>query len=252
MIVSAPRRLHTRGQKLVGVLREPGYRRALLHGVAAAVEHEAIPIRRDFRTIIDVGANRGQFALFAARRFPQAALLCFEPLDVPRAKLKVAVGRRQRLTVFDVALGARSEQAEFHVSVADDSSSLLPIGQLQRDAFPGTEERTTVGVQVRRLDEVVTSADCTAPALLKIDVQGGELAVLQGADSILGSIDAVLVEASFSELYAGQALVDEVWSFLASKGFTCRGVWSMTYGSEGACLQGDFLFARQGFEPLTL
>lgn len=244
-------RLGSRWRKLVGVLRAPQYRRALLHGVAASVEHEAIPLRSDFRTVIDAGANRGQFALFAARRFPQAALLCFEPLDVPRNKLERVLGQTRRLSVFDAALGARSESAEFHVSTADDSSSLLPIGHRQRDAFPGTAERTTIIVQVRRLDEVVTPADLTPPVLLKIDVQGGELGVLQGTDSVFGSIDAVLVEASFIELYAGQALIDEIWGFFRLKGFTCRGVWSVTYGSGQECLQGDFLFAREGFEPLA-
>ena len=88
--------------------------------------------------------------------------------------------------------------------------------------------------------------------LLKIDVQGGELGVLQGAEEILQSIDAVLVEVSFVELYAGQALADEVWRHLQSHGFSCRGVWSMTYGVRGECLQGDLLFARAGFEPLSV
>jgi hypothetical protein len=64
----------------VAILREPAYRGALSHGVAASVEHEAIPLRREFRTVIDARANRGRFAVFAARRFPPAALICFEPL----------------------------------------------------------------------------------------------------------------------------------------------------------------------------
>jgi hypothetical protein len=63
-------RLGSRVQKLLGILREPFYRSALRHGVAASIEHEAIPLRTDFRTVIDVGANRGQFALFAAHHFP--------------------------------------------------------------------------------------------------------------------------------------------------------------------------------------
>jgi hypothetical protein len=154
--------------------------------------------------------------------------------------------------VSDVALGAANEEAEFHVSAADDSSSLLPIGQRQREAFPGTDERTTMTVQVRRLDEVLRPEELVAPVLIKIDVQGGELGVLQGAEEILQSIDAVLVEVSFVELYAGQALADEVWRHLQSHGFSCRGVWSMTYGVRGECLQGDLLFARAGFEPLSV
>jgi hypothetical protein len=150
-----------------------------------------------------------------------------------------------------VAAGAESAEAEFHVSEADDSSSLLPIGRRQTDAFPGTTQRTTTTVHVRRLDEVLTTADLIGPVLLKIDVQGSELAVLQGAERLLSAIDAVLVEVSFVELYAGQALADEVWDELRNRGFSCRGAWSMTYGPRKECLQGDLLFARQGFEPLS-
>lgn len=234
---------------MLGVLREPEYRRALRHGVAASVEHEAIPLRRDFGTVIDVGANRGQFAVFAARRFPQARLICFEPLPRARAKLQRALGTLDRVRLSEVAVGAANEDREFHVAAADDSSSLLPIGERQREAFPGTRERTTIVVQVRRLDDVLTTADFVGPVLLKIDVQGGELGVLQGAEQILQSIDAVLVEASFVELYTGQPLVDEVWGNLRSSGFSCRGVWSIGYGVAGECLQADFLFVRSGFEP---
>jgi FkbM family methyltransferase len=236
--------------KLFGVLREPEYRHAVRHGVAASVEHEAIPLRSDFRTVLDVGANRGQFAVFAARRFPGATLFCFEPLPGAREQLVRAIKTPSRLRLSDVALGASTEAAEFHVSSADDSSSLPPISRRQSEAFPGTGERTTVTVQVRRLDEMLTAPELNTPVLLKLDVQGAELAVLEGAELLLPSIDAVLVEVSFVELYAGQPLADAVWAKLRESGFSCRGAWSMTYGPKRECLQGDFLFAREGFDPL--
>jgi FkbM family methyltransferase len=246
-----PDSLVSRARKLVAVLREPVYRRGLLHGVAASVEHDSIPFRADFRTVLDAGANRGQFALFAAHRFPRAELLCFEPLDGPRDILRRAIGPTPRLTVFGVALGSRSESAEFNVSAADDSSSLLPIGHRQSSVFPGTELLETITVRVCRLDELVRPEDLKHPVLLKIDVQGAELGVLEGSGAVLDAVDAVLVEASFVELYCGQPLVDEIWGFMRHNGFTCRGIWSMTFGPRRACLQGDFLFARQGFDPLA-
>jgi FkbM family methyltransferase len=243
-------KVSARARKLLTVLGDPVYRRALAHGVAASVEHEAIPLRGDFRTVIDAGANRGQFALFATRRFPDAALICFEPLPGPGARLLRVIGGSARLSLRPVALGAADGDADFHVSAADDSSSLLPIGRRQREAFPGTDERSTSTVKVRRLDEMVSSEELVSPVLLKIDVQGGELGVLQGAEGVLVAVDAVLVEVSFVELYDGQPLADDVWSFLRPHGFSSRGVWSLSYGRTGECLQGDLLFARDGFQPL--
>lgn len=241
-----------RGRKLFKVLREPLYRRALWYGVAASVEHEVIPFRGDFQTVIDAGANRGQFAVLATRRFPHAALICFEPLQEPGARLRRAVGNKSRVKLWEVALGAGDEEAEFHVSAADDSSSLLPIAPRQSEVFPGTEERSVRTVQVRRLDHVLRADDLTAPSLLKIDVQGGELGVLRGAEAILPLIDAILVEVSFVELYSGQPLADDIWSYLRNHGFNCRGAWGMSYGRKGECLQGDLLFARVGFDPLAV
>jgi hypothetical protein len=56
-------------------------------GVAAALGHEEISFRRDFRTVIDVNVHTGQFALFAAANFPSARLYCIEPLVSARTKL---------------------------------------------------------------------------------------------------------------------------------------------------------------------
>lgn len=239
-------------RKLVRVAKVPRYRRALRHGVAAAVEHEAIPLRPDFDTVIDVGANRGQFAIFAAHRFPGARLICFEPLPGPRAKLKRVTACTGQLRVFDVAVADSNRAADFHVSAADDSSSLFPIGQRQREAFPGTEELETIKVNVRRLDELLGPSDLVGRVLLKIDAQGGELDALRGAQDLLDSVDTILVESSFTELYTGQPLADEVCDFLRTRGYGCVGVWSVIYGRGGNCIQADFVFARAGFDPLVM
>lgn len=240
-----------RARKLFAVLRHREYRRAMRVGVAASVEHEAIPLRKDFATVIDVGANRGQFAVFVRRRIPNSTLICFEPLPGARARLKRAVGEA-RLQLSEFALGARDGTAEFHVASADHSSSLMPIGSRQVEAFPGTKERRTIAVEVRRLDGVLGQQTLVRPVLMKIDVQGGELGVLEGARLTLEEVDALLVEVSFIELYTGQPLADDVFDHLRGHGFASVGTWSITYGRHGECLQADFLFARPGFDPLRV
>lgn len=217
---------------------------ALRHGVAATVEHEAVPYTADFRTVVDVGANRGQFALFAAHRFPRAALWCFEPLPSARAKLQTILRSRSNATVFDVALAAQSGEHEMHVTRHDDSSSLHAVGPRQLEEFPGTDEVSLVPVRVARLDEVLTPAQVVSPALLKLDVQGSELEVLQGAGQLLAAFDTILVECSFVELYVGQSLATEVILFLGSLGWHLCGAYNVTYGSRGLCLQADLLFER--------
>src|SRR4051812_3310456 len=64
------------------------YRAALRQGVAAAVEHRDVPFTRDYETVIDVGANRGQFALFALEHFAASRVVCVEPLPDAAATLR--------------------------------------------------------------------------------------------------------------------------------------------------------------------
>jgi len=227
--------------KLQAVVRVPAYWRGLLHGVAAAVEHQGAALDHAYRTVIDVGANRGQFLLVAARRFPDAALIAFEPLPGPRQVLPRVLPRCRPVRLFEEALSDRAGTATFHVSRADDSSSLLPISAAQVATFPGTEEVAQMSVRTARLDEMLAPEDLAPPVLLKIDAQGGELAVLEGATSLLPTIDTVLVECSFAELYQGQPTAATVVRFLSGHGFDLHSVGSVTTAG-GRPVQADLVF----------
>lgn len=247
------RGLRKRALKLRRLLAVAPYRRALRHGVAAAVEHDLTPLPPGLRTVIDAGANRGQFALVAAHRWPDATLICFEPLPAACATLARVLAGHPRLRVVDAALSAAAGTAALHVSRADDSSSLLAITDRQTATFPGTDEVGTITVRTARLDAELTPAGAMErPALLKIDVQGAELDVLRGATGVLDRIDAVLVECSFVEFYAGQALADAVIRLLHEHGFALSGLASPTTDAQGRIVQADLLLQRSATAPLSV
>ena len=232
-----------KARKLCFLLPVPLYRRGLRSGVAAAIEHRSVAFEHDFTTVIDVGSHRGQFALFAAHRFPKASLLCFEPLPRAADTVQRVLPPSVQARVYNVALGSSSGTAELHVPKDDDASSLLPI---ERDVpRVVTEAITSVPVRCARLDELVDPDVAREPCLLKIDVQGYELEVLRGAEGVLPRITEILVECSFDEFYGGQALADDVVSYLHERGFRLRGVFSLIR-DELRCLQADFLFVREG------
>jgi FkbM family methyltransferase len=233
-----------RAAKAARLARRPALWSGLRHGVAASVEHAGVDFRSDVATIVDVGASRGQFALFAAQRWPQARLICFEPLPQSRELLE-RVLPSGRAEIRPMALGRDPGELELHVSARDDSSSLLPIGETQTANFPGTQEASRLTVPVGVLSEQIT-ADLARPMLLKIDVQGFELEVLEGAGDALDLVDEIFVECSFVELYTGQALAGEVVAHLHGRGFRLAGVHGMARGADGTSLQADFLFRRDG------
>lgn len=243
MIIS---NLITKSRKLLSILsaRDGAWLRALRLAVAAGVEHEAVLRPLDCRTVIDIGANRGQFALAVRHYVPNAKLISFEPLKEPAARFRTVFAGDSTTVLHEAAIGPESEQRTMHISAQDDSSSLLPITSLQGEIFPGTIEVSTVAVRVAPLDAFVSEIDIAGPALLKLDVQGFELEALRGCDSLLTSFQWIYCESSFVELYSGQHLTAEVIDWLSSKGFRIQGIYNPAYDHDGRAIQADFLFRR--------
>jgi FkbM family methyltransferase len=217
------------------------WRAALRHGVAATIEHRDVDFGADFASVLDVGGHHGQFTLFALERFPRASIVTFEPQAEGAAKIREVTAGEPRVRLENFALGAEPGSAELNISKRSDSSSLLPIGSGQVEAFPGTQATSTETIQIETLDNLLPEAPA-APALLKIDVQGFELDVLRGAERTLKSIDEIFVECSFVELYSGQPLIGEIVAHLAERGFSLAGVFGVVYDDAGRCLQADCLF----------
>ena len=231
--------------KLAAILKLPYYRaRMFRHGVAAGVEHAPVLNGLDCRTVVDIGANRGQFALVTRHCQPLARVFSFEPLHAAAATFRAVFADDDRVTLHEVAIGPVPGNATIHISRRDDSSSLLPITATQVALFPGTAEVATAIVRVAPLREFIPAAKIEAPALLKVDVQGYELQALRGCEDLLNRFAYVYAECSFMELYAGQALADEVIAWLRERGFKLRGVHNMDYDRGGRAIQADFLFAR--------
>lgn len=240
---AAARLARVRAVKFARLVTSRDYRRGLRRGVAASVEHSVIPFTDGIATVIDVGASRGQFALFAANCFPRARIVSFEPQAGPMAELKELLG--DRVETHAVAIGSAPGTASMNISRSDDSSSLLEIGAGQLKVFPGTEKVDTVEVEVTTLDTVLDQP-LNRPCLLKIDVQGLELEVLKGAAATLGQVDEALIECSFVELYEGQAMADEVVELMLAAGLRLTGVYGPTSDANGRMVQADFLFQRSG------
>ena len=233
-----------RARKLTRILANGSYRTALRQGVAAGAEHERVPLSDGHRTVLDVGAASGQFSLMATKRWPGARVVCFEPLERPRTKLIEVLG--DRVEVHATALGEQAGEETMNVATADDSSSLRPIGERQKELF-GTETAKSETVKISRMDDLV--GEIERPCLLKIDVQGFELEVLKGAQETLAKVDEAYIECSFEELYSGQALASEIVCELQKHGLSLAGVFNVVSGPGRAQVQGDFLFRRRDSRP---
>lgn len=231
--------------KLLRVLWIPAYRGPFLRTrVAASTEHDRVLAALQLNTIVDIGANRGQFALCVRRLYPQAQIFSFEPLSKPARTWTRNFAADPRARLFNKAIAAQTGSATMHVSRWDVSSSLLPFAQAQHDNFPLTEEASREEVQTTTLEACIDAEAIREPALLKLDVQGYELTALQGCGALLDKFKYVYVEASFIELYVGQALATEVVSFLFDRGFKLLCVANLSRGASQRPIQADFLFVK--------
>lgn len=217
----------------------PSFWPALAKGVMPAVEHIGAIKRLAPRTLIDIGANKGQFSLMARYLFPSIEIQAFEPLDRELQIYRSLIGRRAQLHA--TALGDVTGSANFFVTARADSSSLLEPDLGQEKAY-GIRTKASMLVPVARLPEIIDVETFKRPILMKLDVQGAELEVLMGAEQILRFIDAIYCEVSFVELYKGQPRATEIIQYLAQRQFELRGVFNMSTTKEYGPTQADLLF----------
>jgi FkbM family methyltransferase len=234
--------------KLVDVVLTPGGLAATRGGkpfslsafrlVSQVAHRVGVPV-----TVLDVGANKGQFSRAAAVLFPGARIFAFEPLETVAAEWRVNLADVPTASIEVCAVGSETGTVTFHPHAYSLSSSVLPLADgAGAEGGGGAGELAPVEVPVRRLDDVVAPADLAGPVLCKLDVQGYELEVLRGATDTLRHVDALVVELAFEQHYAGQPLFSEVLDELTARGFRLDVPIDVRRDEAGTVVEMDGLF----------
>jgi FkbM family methyltransferase len=218
-----------------------GYPRAYAahHTLKGILEQEHINL------VLDVGANTGQFVHELRSAGYNERVISFEPLAAAHAQLLTRAQSDPHWSIAErTAVGAERSSVDIHIAGNSVSSSILPMLASHSEAAPESEYVGVETVPVNRLDDLYLPA-ASDRILLKIDVQGYEKPVLDGAKNVLASCHAVIVEMSLVPLYEGQLLAKEMWDLLAESGFEA---WSLEPGfrnpETGRMLQFDGIFVR--------
>jgi FkbM family methyltransferase len=202
--------------------------------------------RAQLQTVIDVGAHKGEFSRAIRALLPAIRVYAFEPLEDRHNELRAKLQSAELFQAFCVALGDINGEVSFRRNSFTKASSVLPMAEAHKRAFPWTDVSTTTSVPMRRLDDFESELILEPKVMLKLDVQGYEDRVLAGAQRMLEKVDYILIEVSFVELYEGQPTFKEIFSLLDESGFAYIGSWDQLHSPvDQSILQADAFFARR-------
>jgi FkbM family methyltransferase len=200
----------------------------------------------DANVIFDVGSHTGESTLEYLVNFPRARVFAFEPDMTNFAAASDAIAiHRQRCSLHAIALADSNGRAKFHVNSHNGTHSLLAIGAQEFWAGPAHEVQK-VSVETRTMDSFVAEQAVSTIDILKMDIQGGELLALKGAQSLLEAsrIRLLALEVEFKPLYKDQPLFWDICAFLYRFGYSFFKLYDPMYHprNKNVLCWGDAVF----------
>ena len=199
--------------------------------------------------VIDVGANEGQFARQLLDKGYRGRIDCIEPLETAHVALSRSFRNHAQVSVLSrTAVGASKGTTQINVAGNSVSSSILPMEAAHQVAAPRSRYEGSQAVELTTLDSLYLTREGFAAerTLLKIDTQGFEGHVLDGAGGILPQLAGVLIELSTTSLYTGQSRWEDLHERLCAAGFE---LWDLLPDfrdrNSGRLLQFDGLYMHE-------
>jgi FkbM family methyltransferase len=195
-------------------------------------------------TLLDAGANEGDFVRAATLLGRPGAVLAFEPQPVCKPVLESVLTTVPNARLIAAAVGSAPGQVSFYCTGNSKMASVLaPRRGIEKSYASGDYAIIEkVMVPVMRLDDAVPVG--TNIGLLKLDVQGYEIEALRGATRVLTETKALLVEINYVPHYEGAVDFDTLHRVLGEAGFRLHGV-SAPFVDQSKPLWADAMYVRR-------
>lgn len=174
---------------------------------------------RRINIVLDVGANTGQFGRSLRNRGYTSQIISFEPVKEAFEELKSVAHGDDLWTIFNLALGASSGVMMINVSKNSQFSSFNHLTATGRRFDANAEFKGSESVIVKTLDEAAPTTDSSSNILLKVDTQGFERPVLEGAKETLKNVSGVLLELPIIKFYKDNWSFHEAVAYMEKAGF---------------------------------
>jgi FkbM family methyltransferase len=207
-------------------------------------------VRNERPVIVDVGAHLGETALRYRALFPHATIHCCEPFPASFAALTRALEQDAGVQTHPVALGSASGRATLNVNRSAATNSLLRTDD-RAAPYWGPDllvTDMTIDVPVTTLDAFCAERSIVHLDILKLDVQGTEFEVLEGAAGLLHAqaIDIVYMEMIMAPTYIGQHALQDYLALFRAHGYVLFDFYHPVR-KNGRLLQTDNLMVAEPF-----
>jgi FkbM family methyltransferase len=202
------------------------------------------PNELDSLFIVDIGANRGDFFNECCDIFNQTKIkgILVEPIPECFDILIEKFSRNHNVRIYNNAVSDNNGIVEFFINKFDETSSLLKIKEEMKElSFVNTKLNRVINIETLKLDDILKN-NTEIIDLLKIDVQGTEHKVLNGAVNSSKFIKYIWTEVSFKALYEGSSTFQEVYDKLLSLGFILLEITEGHRAPNNELLQANCLF----------
>jgi FkbM family methyltransferase len=202
-------------------------------------------------TIFDVGAHSGETTLLYNHFFKNATIYSFEPFPDTFNMMKQKVAGYPNIKIFNLALASKGGKANFHVNKYNYTNSLLATHEdaIKTWGIDHQDTKEIIEVNSDTLDRFVEKMQIENIDILKIDTQGSEYSVIEGAAQ---TIDAQKVRLIYLEIitmpaYKEQKFFDEVLHLLRLKGFHLHNFFNFSFTNAGELRQLDAIFLSEKY-----
>jgi len=226
-------------------LHGTGYLQSLQKG---AFKEDAFETQKEIldnkaSVIFDIGANRGEITLKYQSLFLSATLYAFEPFLDTFEILASRTKDFSNIHIFQKALSDKQETKIFYINNNVDTNSLLKPKKMGLSSDAAVRNISSVEVETSTIDEFCDKYNIKMIDILKLDIQGGELAALKGAEKMLKSkrIRLIYTEAYFREQYDMQPLFFDTACYLKQHDYNLQDLYNPIYG-KGSLAWCDAIF----------
>jgi FkbM family methyltransferase len=220
-----------------------------LPSLSATAQLQQIFSHQSFDVVVDVGANKGNYAKSLREIGYGEIIIAFEPQSSAYIELQKIANKDRKLVLPPrMALGDRDGEITLNISANSESSSVVSMLDAHLKAAPDSVCIGTEVVPVHRLDTILP--DYLPPQsksiFMKIDVQGFERQVLVGAAGILPRVKGIQSELSLTPLYKGELTISEMINHMHTLGFNLHAILpAFTENRTGRAYQMDGIFIRE-------